>query len=84
MHGQIFRSCREDGNNAFYDQTQPGEHDRFINETAVMLEEVGYLFKNDPIFGYLFTELPKGMLFSIIDKRRERMKDKNNALENLM
>lgn len=49
-----------------------------------MLEEVGYLFKNDPIFGYLFTELPKGMLFSIIDKRRERMKDKNNALENLM
>lgn len=49
-----------------------------------MLEEIGYLFKNDPIFTYLFTELPKGMLFDIIDKRRERMKDRNNALENLM
>lgn len=38
------------------------------------LEELGYLFKNDPTFDYLFNNLPKSCFMKIVERRRERLK----------
>jgi hypothetical protein len=36
------------------------------------LEDLGSLFKGDPLFNYYFKELPRGAFLKIIEYRRNR------------
>jgi hypothetical protein len=36
------------------------------------LEDLGNLFKGDPLFNYFFRELPRGAFLKIIEYRRYR------------
>lgn len=40
------------------------------------LEELGMLFKHDPLFKFYITELPKGHFLKIVELRRKRQMNK--------
>ena len=48
------------------------------------LEEMGYLFKGDPTFDYVFNKLPRGYLMHIISRRRERMEKQGPKLTDIL
>lgn len=48
------------------------------------LEDIGFLFKHDPTFNYIFNKLPKGLFFEIVDKRRKRLETQGAQLDQLM
>lgn len=40
------------------------------------LEELGYIFKNDPLFEYGFFRLPKGLFEELAKNRKKRLETK--------
>lgn len=39
----------------------------------MQMEELGYLFKNDPTFDYIFHEFPRSWLLKVAEFRRKRL-----------
>jgi hypothetical protein len=39
----------------------------------MQLEELGFLFKNDPTFDYIFNELPRSWFLKIAEFRKKRL-----------
>ena len=39
----------------------------------MQIEELGYLFKNDPTFDYIFRELPRSYFMKIAEFRKKRL-----------
>lgn len=47
------------------------------------LENLGYMFKNDPLFNFEFYHLPKGCFLEIA-KRREKRLTENPQLSDIL
>ena len=51
----------------------------------MFLEDLGELFKGDPMFDYYFNKLPKGHFLKIVELRRKRrMANPTTGLEELV
>ena len=49
----------------------------------MLMEDLGRLFKGDPMFPYMINNLTNGQLMFIVDKRRKRMEKHSDLLDAL-
>ena len=59
---------------AFYVSTEPADKRDSVNKILTFTEELGYIFKNDPTFDYIFN-MPKSYFIKITELRRKRLSE---------
>ena len=68
---------------AFHSSPGPGDRENYIETTIKYIEDLGYIFKGDPTFDYIFNHLPKSYFTEIVKIRKQRML-KEPSLGNLV